>query len=224
MDLKIALLQEKLEQLRERDKGFTIFGSSNHQYIMNRCLSEAEIQAFEKKHKIELPIDYRSFLLHIGNGGAGPGYLMYKLDHYWGYRHNEEKAQKRPDFLSSPFKHTTPWNMSREPVVTKAMTHLEFNREYFKPAYIQGSIMIAFYGCTTEARLVITGTEYGNIWIDNRGADLGVYPVTPPESPLTFSEATLTFAETSPSHVDFFTWYNRWLDDSLTKVEQTTQP
>jgi hypothetical protein len=41
---------------------------------MNPCLKEAEISAFEKRYHIELPQDYRLFLMEVGNGGKGPPY------------------------------------------------------------------------------------------------------------------------------------------------------
>src|SRR5262245_53941660 len=41
---------------------------------MNPCLSEETIAKFEKRSKVQLPLDYRSFLQVVGNGGDGPPY------------------------------------------------------------------------------------------------------------------------------------------------------
>ncbi len=35
------------------------------------CLTEAEIQEFENMYRVSLPMAYRLFLLHLGNGGLG---------------------------------------------------------------------------------------------------------------------------------------------------------
>lgn len=46
---------------------------------MNPTLSEEEIQSFERKHGITLPIEYRLFLQLVGNGGYGPYYGLLPL-------------------------------------------------------------------------------------------------------------------------------------------------
>jgi len=46
---------------------------------MNPTLSEEEIQIFERKHGITLPIEYRLFLQLVGNGGGGPYYGLLPL-------------------------------------------------------------------------------------------------------------------------------------------------
>jgi len=45
---------------------------TDHQYRLNPVLDEQAILTFEKRHNVRLPEDYRAFLLHVGNGGAGP--------------------------------------------------------------------------------------------------------------------------------------------------------
>lgn len=66
-------------------QGFNLFGASRHQYILNPPLSRRKLNKIEKEYGISLPEDYRFFLLHFANGGAGPGYelfdLLYCLNH-----------------------------------------------------------------------------------------------------------------------------------------------
>jgi hypothetical protein len=201
---KIAILKQKIEQLRNLDFWLKIFGAGSHQYQFNPCLSEAEITAFEQKHQIELPEDYRNFLLHIGNGGACDGYGMYPIEDYFGGLDAEQASQQYPDFLSAPFPHTTAWNdydlmdMDRE-------YEDEYNDGYYAHRYIQGSVLLAYQGCTIELRLVVSGAEKGNVWMDDRGADTGIVPLHSPYHP--------------EKHLDFFTWYNHWLDRSLEEIK-----
>ena len=63
-----------LEQARAKDADFERFGADSHQYELSEPASEEAIQRFEEQQGIRLPEEYRDFLLHVGNGGAGPYY------------------------------------------------------------------------------------------------------------------------------------------------------
>src|SRR5947209_1602571 len=53
---------------------------AKHKGCVNPVLSEEELVAFERKHRITLPEEYRTFLLEVGNGGLGPGDGLSALD------------------------------------------------------------------------------------------------------------------------------------------------
>ncbi len=71
----------RLEVLRRADPGLTRFGAEAHQYLLNQPLTPSEVTAFEARYGLSLPGEYRSFLLEVGDGGAGPFYGIFRLDH-----------------------------------------------------------------------------------------------------------------------------------------------
>lgn len=71
---------DRLDFLRRADPGFTRFGSAKHRYLLNQPLTQSEVTAFEARYGLSLPEDYRSFLLEVGDGGAGPFYGIFLLD------------------------------------------------------------------------------------------------------------------------------------------------
>ena len=90
----IEIIVTKLQKLKAQDIAFSIFGANTHKYNFNPILTEDEIFAFEQAYKINLPNEYRQFLMQVGNGGAGPFYGLYCID-------NEEnsKTDLPNDFL-----------------------------------------------------------------------------------------------------------------------------
>ena len=56
-----------------------IFGAEGHGFKLNPPLKEFDVAAFEEKHHIRLPDDYRQFITEIGNDGAGPYFGVFPL-------------------------------------------------------------------------------------------------------------------------------------------------
>ena len=52
----------------------TGFGVDAHKLLLNPPLTPAQLKQIETQHGLYLPDDYRAFLLHLGDGGAGPYY------------------------------------------------------------------------------------------------------------------------------------------------------
>jgi len=75
-----AEIIDRLDFLRRTDPGFTRFGSAGHRYLLNQPLTESAVTAFEVRCGVSLPKDYRTFLLEVGDGGAGPFYGVFRLD------------------------------------------------------------------------------------------------------------------------------------------------
>ncbi|MCO1581122.1 SMI1/KNR4 family protein [Crossiella sp. SN42] len=151
-DWNAEAIRATLAAVAARDRKFAEFGSRAHRYRLNRVLSVAKVTAFERRHGIALPADYRDFLLQVGNGGAGPHYGLYRLG----------TADSHDADLATPFPHTSQWR--------PAPDDEDVDRWY------DGTMEIAECGCAYYHRLVVTGPASGQVWQDLLPCDQGIVP------------------------------------------------
>jgi hypothetical protein len=164
---RIEELALKLRQLASKDTQFKTFGSRNyggHEYRLNPPASVREVQQFESEFEVELPDDYKEFLLKIGNGGAGPYYGLYSLNDAV----SDDPFHKSRAFLSAHFPLEDAFNPYSESAT---------DDEIFDDKYIAGSIILAHQGCGYYDRLVISGPQRGQVWTDARVSDQGIVPL-----------------------------------------------
>jgi hypothetical protein len=96
--------------------GSNIFGASGesgHRFLLNPPLSEPGVSAFEAAHRVRLPADYRTFIVTIGNGGAGPCYGIYPLEQSLWKESTSTPAAWPADLIgdiSQPFALNDDWN------------------------------------------------------------------------------------------------------------------
>jgi hypothetical protein len=74
MEERLARILAGVERLRQLDPPFATFGASAHHFRFGPTLSPEELGQLEDRYGVRLPEEYRQFLLHIVNGGGGPGY------------------------------------------------------------------------------------------------------------------------------------------------------
>jgi hypothetical protein len=214
-----AAILSDLQRLRESAVPLNIFGSNSHEFKLNPTLSEEAVLQFERRHRVVLPEQYRGFLIHVGNGGAGPYYGLFKLgemdDGFDNKPWNENDGFVGS--LSSSFTHTGPWNdLSEEPIFDESRsTDLEYedeygeklteweNRVYWNSANMNGAVPICHVGCALRLWLVLTGPEAGNVWDDLRADKQGIQPVK----------------QAGQDRVSFLQWYCDWLDDALKQLK-----
>ncbi|HXX18560.1 MAG TPA: SMI1/KNR4 family protein [Candidatus Acidoferrum sp.] len=203
------------ESLRQLAAGRTkTFGAVEHKFLLNPPVAEADLVAFELKHHIHLPADYRHFLREIGNGGAGSFYGIFPLGTMDGLGGKLEAWAERDDFvgiLAQPFPLTEAWNdLSGMPSAELIDTNEEeygrqlqvFERKYFDSSYVNGAIPICHEGCALRVWLVVTGQQAGHLWLDDRANDMGIKPVLLTDG----SRATFSF------------WYAEWLEGALREL------
>jgi len=200
-----------LRKLQSSADPAKVFGATTHQFRLNAPLDERTVSAFEAEHRVQLPEDYRGFLLHVGDGGAGPAYGVFRLGQM-----DDEQWKENNDFvgvLSLPFPHTLRWNdLTGKPEFDESQEANEGyedaygelmqawqDEHYWNTRHINGAIPICHLGCALRDWLVITGPEAGHVWCDNRVDEKGLSPAE------TGTKERVTFVE----------WYLAWLDDAL---------
>jgi SMI1 / KNR4 family (SUKH-1) len=215
MSDKMQNLKNKLSQLASLDKSSEVFGSESHQYKLNPCLSEKEVCELEAKYKITLPQEFRDFILKVGNGGSGPGYGLVGIDSV----ELSKMDLLGNDFLSSPFSLQEEWN----DLDLLQNSNGNSSDAYYDPKLVQGSLLVAEYGCGIEARLVITGEQAGKIWIDDRVGEGGIYPLTNHCAAFFHDDPDIEdnlyeSVEEVKEALSFCEWYENWLNRSISQV------
>ncbi len=194
-------IKEKLDRLKKLDRSLHAFGAEKHKYKLNKIKSERELTNFEKEHKITLPTGYREFIKQIGNGGAGPYFGLEPIENGI-YADLDYKNADHLNDLSKPFPHTQHWNLDFGEVTSENEDEYfrKKDKEYFQNKWTNGILRVSNFGCGVSLNLVVNGKEYGNMWVDDRCNDQGIYP-----NPYFDTEGRVTFLN----------WYELWLDKEL---------
>ena len=98
-----------LDELDRRDPRREVFGSGSHDYKLNPPLPVSVIEAFEGRHGVSLPEDYRLFITEVGDGGAGPYYGLLPFG-----KDDDDRDWEGGGLVGDPgrpFPHTTAWNL-----------------------------------------------------------------------------------------------------------------
>lgn len=199
-------LLAKLRQLRAADEKLHLFGASAHKYELNGCLSKRALVRFETKYNVTLPDEYRDFLLHMGNGGAGPGYGVFPLGKHDGSGSKLVRWKERVEGqLATEFPLTAPWQPdldaypdSFESDEAEDAGHERQEARQYPPEYEAGLLPICHHGCALRSYLVVTGQQRGQVWFDGRPDDEALRPHLVKGEGVTFMQ-----------------WYEDWLDRYL---------
>jgi len=189
-DEALERIEGKLRLVREQ--GARPFGVESHELRMSAPLSPAEIEAAEARLGVRFPEEYRRFVTHIGDGGAGPAFGVFSLAAALG----RSRLDLAPTLLRLPFPHRCKYNPDIDPAeiafwlrmdapdATEAEMDLHIARQG------AGALVLCDEGCRYLHFLVVTGPARGTMWIDARGGFV-------------------------PLGVTFLEWYERWLDHLL---------
>lgn len=212
-----AAIRDSLQKLRAAECVRLVHGATAHGFQLNPRLDARAVARFEAVHRIRLPEDHRDFLIHLGNGGAGPGYGLFSLgevdngdgDGVTVWRENEGLLGDP----SQPFPHSGPWNdLTGRPEIdhpenlTPEQEDALFAESdaweaahYLNSRHVNGAVPLCHLGCALCQWLVVTGPEAGHVWNDFRADERGIFPVQ----------------IGSQQRVTFLQWYKAWLDEAL---------
>jgi hypothetical protein len=210
---------ERLERLAASPDAGKIFGSLGHKWRLEPPLSAAEVADVERQLRVELPGEYRSFLLEAGRGGAGPAYGIFplrRLDGRWQWEGDGANLTDL-DTLTQAFPHTNAFNPADglpEPPddgdydTDEAFTEAEdeyweqYHAVVDRPEHSIGLLYLCHYGCALRAALVISGPSRGQMWGDETADGEGFKPIR----------------DENGAPFGFARWYRRWLDDAAAKL------
>ena len=74
---------------------------------------------------------------------------------------------------------------------------------YFSDVHTNGAIRICHYGCAVHFFLIVNGKEFGNVWIDDRASDNGLFPA---------------LSKNTGQRMTFSDWYYEWIENSLNEL------
>lgn len=175
---QIERIQDKLVELRRLDpQGSVLFGAADSHYQLNPPATEELLHRFEAKYQLALPEGYREFLLHVGNGGAGPYYGLYELDvPQFGWRKAQAGKVKVVPFSSAPEYTARHWaKLEEEEEASEA-------DDAFYAGLQEKALEICTPGCEMETFLVVDGPRRGQVWAWDAGAAhdfrMGFWPET----------------------------------------------
>ncbi|MFD5326568.1 SMI1/KNR4 family protein [Streptomyces sp. NPDC127092] len=207
-------VRERVLRLGELPGAEKVFGARGHGFRLGPVMGEEQLRALEAELSVGLPEQYRSFLLQVGAGGAGPDYgLMTPSlgDGGWQWRGIGLAYSARPTtaaFAGRPFVAEVLQGEldaldTQEPERDAFASDEEFRRahaawdaryEELYDAQEAGAVFLGEKGCGYTSLLVMTGPHRGAVWEDLRPADGGI----------------------EPTGQDFAPWYRGWLE----RVEQ----
>lgn len=138
---RIEIIKEKLLELKDLDKAFSVFGSDRHQYNLNKTLSESEIIHIENTNKIVLSKEYTEILTRLGNGVPGPGYGLEKLS----------------------LQNINPPYIGTDKLLRNCKNPNKIDLDMVNLDEISGCIKLFDYGCGMEQCLIVNGPETGEL-------------------------------------------------------------
>ncbi|MEU6488169.1 SMI1/KNR4 family protein [Streptomyces sp. NPDC046887] len=212
-----AGVRRRVGALGDRPGADEVFGALGHRWALEGPLSGEELADLETGTGVRLPEEYRSFLLEVGAGGAGPGYGLFPLRREEGRWRLEGDGADLADLsrLAEPFPEHGP-----DPELLAALLAEcpeeeefddieEFDEAYeawderwgavlFAPERTAGALVLSHLGCAQREWLVVSGVHRGTMWSDCRTDDADLAPLTHEDgTPVTFAQ-----------------WYRAWLESA----------
>jgi hypothetical protein len=219
---------------------------------MRAPVTASELQAFEHRTSIQLPDEYREFMLSVGNGGAGPCYGVYRLGVHADANNKWVRWEPGHDVgtPSRPFPFTAPWNLPHgfwpeddDAVATDAaieaaarelerlgidLRHDRIGNETFKNPFTGRPLPVTL-GLLVQDAYFSRELLDGAVPLSSEGCNLFSWLiVTGPERGRVWRDLRADYDGIVPAQsagrdrLTFRDWYDDWLDDMLTQARSGT--
>src|SRR5262249_21050231 len=135
---------------------------------IGRSVPEAQIREFEDRYRINLPPEYRLFLLKVQGGGAGPAYGLFDFDQVATFEREDPDEVMLGEF---PF--TERYNPCDDPSQARyfelegkgeATDEDHRKREEAVARETAGTLVLCHEECGYYHFLVVKGPAYGQMW------------------------------------------------------------
>ncbi|WP_329218624.1 SMI1/KNR4 family protein [Streptomyces sp. NBC_01485] len=218
-----AGVRERVAALGTQPACSEVFGALGHRWALEEPLTEEGLAELEGQIGVRLPDGYRTFLLHVAAGGAGPAYGLFPLRRIQSRWRWEGDGADLADLstLAEPFPEQGPDPKSLDELLALRPEEEDFDeiKDFddaieawdeqwdalmFAPGRTAGAIVISHLGCALREWLIISGMHRGTIWSDGRADDVDLVPRLDDDGkPVTFAR-----------------WYTDWLE----QAERLTLP
>ncbi|MFI0915093.1 SMI1/KNR4 family protein [Streptomyces abikoensis] len=220
-----AGIRERVATLSVQSAGNEVFGALGHGWVLEEPLAEDGLAELEEQIGVRLPEEYRTFLLHVAAGGAGPAYGLFPVRRTQGRWRWEGDGVDLADLslLAEPFPEQGPDPKALEELLAQRPEEEDFDEiedfddavdawdeqwdaVMFAPERTAGAIVICHLGCALREWLIISGSHRGTVWADSRVDDVDLMPLLDDDGkPVTFAR-----------------WYTGWLERAEHTVMATS--
>ncbi|WP_431935407.1 SMI1/KNR4 family protein [Micromonospora sp. RP3T] len=186
LPVRLARVAGKLADAASMPGVPVMFGAATHRFRLGPPLPVDVVVAFEERHGVRLPPDYRGFVTAVGHGGpgrfggAGPFHGLLPFDEWeWPLLNDPDPTMLARPFPAEPGRVYDDWLAEVAPG--------DEDEPY------RGTLALSHQGCGDLSLLVLSGPARGRV-VETCSAGPGPRFTEDP---------------------DFLSWYERWLDAVL---------